>query len=63
MSNPLVPPLPLPDDDRAPEEHGADVTDPLTVERDGQRDVDPDMDPDLIESATADQVASGADDD
>ncbi|WP_194421859.1 hypothetical protein [Microbacterium abyssi] len=61
MSNPLIPPLPLPDDDRATD----DVTsepgiDPVTVERDGERSIDPDVDDDQIDSADADRLASGA---
>ena len=61
MSNPLIPPVPLPDDDRTGAA-GADPTqDPATVEQDGDRTVDPDIDPDRIDSAEADRLASGAD--
>jgi len=61
MSNPLIPPVPLPDDDRTDAAEGADPTlDPATVEHDGDRAVDPDADPDLIDSAEADRLASGA---
>lgn len=61
MSNPLIPPLPLPDDDDRPDggaSHAGD--DPVTVERDGERVVDPDIDDDQVDSAAADRLASGA---
>jgi hypothetical protein len=62
MSNPLIPPLPLPDDDRLPEEGASEPGgDPATVERDGERTVDPDADESQIDSAAADRLASGAD--
>lgn len=61
MSNPLIPPLPLPNDDRLPEEDGTEPgSAPTTVERDGERTVDPDADDSQIDSATADRLASGA---
>lgn len=56
MSNPIVPPLPLPDDDRVPD---ADrVSDPATVEAEGERVLDPDLDPDQVDSAAADRLAA-----
>lgn len=62
MSNPLIPPVPLPDDDRTDAAEGTDPTlDSAIVEQDGDRAVDPDADPDLIDSAEADRLASGAD--
>lgn len=61
MSNPLIPPVPLPDDDRTDAAEGAEPTDSAIVEQDGDRTVDPDADPDLIDSAEADRLASGAD--
>lgn len=58
MSNPLIPPLPLPDDDRVPEEEPG--TNLPTVERDGERAIDPDADDAQVESVEADRIASGA---
>lgn len=52
MSNPNIPPLPLPDDDRA---------DGVISRDDDETRVDPDIDPDQIDSAEADRIASGAD--
>ncbi|MGW8483872.1 hypothetical protein ACWGJP_12115 [Microbacterium sp. NPDC055903] len=54
MSNPFPPPLPLPDDDRH-------VQDPATREVDGEEVLDPDTDPSGVDSAEADRLATGAD--
>ncbi len=64
MSNPLIPKLPLPDDDRVATE-GAEpgVDDPATLERDGERRLDPDVDPSQVDSAAADRLSAGADSD
>lgn len=51
MSNPFPAPLPLPDDERRPE-------DPVTREVDGEETLDPDADPTLIDSAEADRLAA-----
>lgn len=59
MSNPLIPPLPLPNDDDLPDDgESSDV--PATVERDGERTIDPDSDDGQVDSAAADRLASGA---
>lgn len=56
MSNPIIPPIPpLPQDE---DHEGAP-----TQEVDGERVLDPDVDDALIDSAEADRVAAGADDD
>lgn len=60
MSNPIIPPLPLPDDDRLTGEGAAEPGVDPTVERDGERIIDPDIDERLIDSAEADRSASGA---
>ncbi|AZS40286.1 MULTISPECIES: hypothetical protein [Microbacterium] len=55
MSNPIIPPLPpiLHDDE-------ADVP---TKDVDGERVLDPDADDALVDSAEADRIAAGADED
>ncbi|WP_404438310.1 hypothetical protein LG322_04275 [Microbacterium aerolatum] len=63
MSNPLIPPVPLPDDDRAAADGTAEPEIDPTVEEDGERTVDPDVDDAQIDSADADRLASGADSD
>jgi len=61
MSNPLIPPLPLPNDDGLPTEDASETgNDPVTVERDGERTIDPDVDDSQVDSAAADRLASGA---
>ncbi|MGO4487434.1 hypothetical protein [Microbacterium oxydans] len=57
MSNPIIPPVPpiRPDDDAAVGVPTRDV--------DGERVLDPDVDDALVDSAEADRVAAGADDD
>ncbi|MGS0560128.1 hypothetical protein [Microbacterium aurugineum] len=56
MSNPIIPPIPpIPQDE---DREGAP-----TQEVDGERVLDPDVDDALIDSAEADRVAAGADDD
>lgn len=57
MSNPLVPPLPVPDRDDAAAEPDASM-----IDDDGEQTLDPDVDDDLIDSAEADRLATGADD-
>lgn len=52
MSNPNIFPVPLPDDDRQDE---------TTVDVDGETVLDPDVDDRLLDSASADRMASGAD--
>ena len=49
MSNPNITPLPLPDDDREEQ---------ATMEVDGDAVLDPDIDESLIDSASADRLAS-----
>lgn len=63
MSNPLIPPVPLPDDDRAAADGTAEPGIDPTVEEDGERTIDPDVDDAQIDSAEADRVASGGEDD
>ncbi|BDZ37983.1 hypothetical protein [Microbacterium suwonense] len=47
-----------------PEDPDAEAsTDPATREVNGERVLDPDADPDLIDSAEADRLATGGDDD
>lgn len=53
MSNPLIPPLPLPDDDRLASEG--------ITEQDGERVLDPDIDDGLVDSASADRIAAEGD--
>lgn len=55
MSNPTPPLFPVSGDDDRPDET---VTDP-----DGETTLDPDLDDESIDSADADRLASGADDD
>lgn len=57
MSNPIIPPVPpiRPDDDAAVGVPTRDV--------DGERVLDPDVDDALVDSAEADRVAAGSDDD
>lgn len=49
MSNPNIMPVPLPDDDRE---------DQATVDVDGEAVLDPDVDERLVDSASADRLAS-----
>jgi hypothetical protein len=56
MSNPIIPPVP-------PVPHDADADDVPTRDVDGERVLDPDVDDDLVDSAEADRVAAGADED
>lgn len=62
MSNPLIPPLPLPDDDRLTSNGVTEpeVDDPAITRPDGDRALDPDLDESLIDSAAADRLATGA---
>ncbi len=57
MSNPIIPPVPpiRPDDDDAAGVPTRDV--------DGERVLDADVDDALVDSAEADRIAAGADDD
>jgi hypothetical protein len=55
MSNPTFPPLPPRDDD--------DLDGVPTREVDGERVLDPDIDDALVDSAEADRLATGVDDD
>jgi len=63
MSNPPVPPLPLPDDDRVTSDGDTEpeIEDPEITRPDGERILDRDLDDALIDSAAADRLASGAD--
>lgn len=65
MSNPLIPRLPLPDDDRTSGEAVAEpgIDESVTIERDGERTIDPDVDDTQIDSAAADRLAAGAEPD
>lgn len=49
MSNPNIVPVPLPDDDRDEQ---------ATMEVDGETVLDPDVDENLVDSASADHLAS-----
>ncbi|CAH0190270.1 MULTISPECIES: hypothetical protein [unclassified Microbacterium] len=61
MSNPPIPPLPFPDDDRVAAEGVPEPgVDPATVDDDGERTIDPDIDDDQVDSAEADRLAAGA---
>lgn len=62
MSNPLIPKLPLPDDDRASDDGVVEpgIDDPVTIERDDERRLDPDVDASQVDSAAADRLAAGA---
>ncbi len=60
MSSPHPPFVPTPDDDDRADESVAPVP---TMEEDGDRVLDPDADQDAVDSARADRVATGADDD
>jgi hypothetical protein len=63
MTNPPIPPLPFPDDDRdrvADDSLLEPETDPVTVDEDGERTLDPDADDAQVDSAEADRLASGA---
>lgn len=62
MSNPLIPKLPLPDDDRASADGVAEpgIADPVTIERDDERRLDPDVDASHVDSAAADRLSAGA---
>ncbi|MFC9984986.1 hypothetical protein ACFU0W_08800 [Microbacterium keratanolyticum] len=53
MSNPMVPPMPLPD--------GDDGIDATVTDEQGNERIDPDVNDDLIDSAEADRAAGGAD--
>lgn len=62
MSNQPIPaPMPLPGDHAHDGEH-ADAGLDATREVDGKEVLDPDANDDLVDSATADVIASGADD-
>lgn len=63
MSNPAIPPLPLPDDDRVTADGATEpgIDDPAITQSDGDRVLDSDLDDALIDSAAADRLASGAD--
>ncbi|EYT58969.1 MULTISPECIES: hypothetical protein [Microbacterium] len=56
MSNPIIPPVP-------PVPHDDDAPNVPTREVDGERVLDPDVDDALVDSAEADRLAAGADDD
>lgn len=56
MSNPIIPPVP-------PVTHDDDAADVPTQDVDGERVLDPDVDDALVDSAEADRVAAGADED
>lgn len=56
MSNPIIPPVP-------PVPHDDDASDVPTREVDGERVLDPDVDDALVDSAKADRIAAGADED
>ncbi|MFJ6531115.1 hypothetical protein [Microbacterium sp. NPDC091662] len=56
MSNPIIPPVP-------PIPHDDDPGAVPTREVDGERVLDPDVDDALIDSAEADRVAAGAEED
>lgn len=51
MSNPNIPPVPVPRDD--------DQDGLVTTEADGETILDPDVDDDLVDSASADRLAAG----
>ena len=54
MSNPIIPPVP-------PVPHDEDPAGVPTREVDGEHVLDPDVDDALVDSAEADRVAAGAD--
>lgn len=56
MSNPIIPPVP-------PIPHDDDPDGVPTRDVDGERVLDPDVDDALIDSAEADRIAAGADED
>lgn len=60
MSNPLIPPLPLPDDDRLTSESNTEpgIDEPGIMDQDGERVLDPDIDDGLVDSASADRLAA-----
>lgn len=56
MSNPIIPPVP-------PIPHDDDAAGVPTRDVDGERVLDPDVDDALVDSAEADRVAAGEDED
>jgi hypothetical protein len=63
MSNPLIPPMPLPDDERAKDAAVSEEdAQPVTTDDDGERTLDTDVDADQVDSAEADRVAAEGED-
>ncbi|MGW9158335.1 MULTISPECIES: hypothetical protein [unclassified Microbacterium] len=56
MSNPIIPPVP-------PVPHDDDAAGVPTRDLDGEQVLDPDADDALVDSAEADRIAAGADED
>jgi len=61
MTNPPIPQLPLPDDDRVADDGVSEPAgEPAIVDDEGERTIDPDVDGDRVDSAEADRLAAGA---